>query len=240
MSRISDSIDFCTRANPAYAQSLRGSSAADIAKVEAAMGRPLSAEHREFLETMGEGSGSDFGNFTVSPSVLLQLRSATYARLPPGVELLAAPTDDDLMDVFLVHRQDAAPRVLRHRPLEYVDSADFDVANTEAMAGGLDEMLCAAELSKVAVQQPHLVTLDDHHRRPDLLDEFRALMLSFGVTPYFWANDWSFAGTAKGTIVVGNQPPGCGLSIGVAGPDRWAVAALAGTAQWQLELSRPR
>ncbi len=241
MNVVERSIEFLAQWRDASSVAPSGSSPAEIAALEARIGRPCSALHRTFLERMGEETGSsDLGEFVARPAVLLEQRETALELLPPGIELFAAPTGEDDDDLYLVH--DAAgtddAKIVRHPSLEFEETGGFDLARAEAVAGGLGELLCLPGFSRYYVErQPHVIALLDRELHPDALARVRDIADAFGLEPYWFSNDWTYAGHRDGLVVVAKQAPGWFLSVGVAGPERWAFAAVAGTLRHRLALT---
>lgn len=240
MTVIDRSIAFVSQWEPQFAAGLQGATATAIAELEARMERPCSPVYRAFAERMGEATGSiDLGQYSSSVSLLLEERGGALENLPPDVELFAMATGEDDDDLYLVH-DPAAPddvRLVRHPTLEYASTGDFDHGRVEAVAGGLAEFLCLPALNRHHVLvQPHRIALVDPQLDPDALARCRALAEGFGLVPYPFANPWTYVGHADDLVVIAKQAPGWFLSVGVAGPERFAWAAVAGTLRWRLGL----
>jgi hypothetical protein len=236
---IDRSIAFVRPWEPDFAARLRGVAVADLNLLEATMGRPCSDVYRAFLEHMGENAGSiDFGRQSTSVPQLLQMRAAALRRLPRDIELFSMPTDDD-DDVYLVHDPAVVgdARLFRHPSLQFASTRGFDLADAEPVAGGFGELLCLPALNRhQLLVQPHCGAFTGSEATGAGIDRCREIAAAFGFEPYWFSNDWMFAAHAGDLVLVAKQAPGWVLSVAVAGPERYAWAAVAGTLSSRLGL----
>lgn len=95
---IDDLIQYATRYKPAYPQTIRGASEAEIAELEGLVGRELPPHYRQYLERMGHNDGGlKFGEdgYTDIPMIISLYRdiNAGEIELPPDCLGIACHSD---------------------------------------------------------------------------------------------------------------------------------------------------
>ncbi|MEM9455054.1 MAG: hypothetical protein AAGF11_12810 [Myxococcota bacterium] len=241
MTTIERCIDFVAEWDPRVPSTLCGAPVAAIEALEEHMGRPCSPTYRELLEVIGEDTGDlDLGPYTTSVEILMQRRAVALRRLPEGVELLAMARGDSDEDLFLVVDDDPSstmdPKIFGHPSLQLAETGEFDLSRAEPV-GRLAEVLCLPVVNRCyAVHQPLQIAMTDEDGRHDTLERCCELADRFGLERYWFSNEWTYAGVRGSVLVVARQAPGWFFSVGVAGVDRFAWAAVAGTLRHRLGL----
>jgi hypothetical protein len=230
MSAIARSIEFCASLDPAFTAAMQGSSAEDIAALEAAMAHPLSGIHREYLQTMGERAGTlAFGAYSTSPALLAAQRPRTLGRLPPDADLFAIPIGDADGDVFLVGEE---PAVVRR-----FDGEDPARPAEEVMAASIAELLCLPMLNRVyTANQPLQASLIERERREDSLARCRRIAELFGFEPYWFSTSQALAARRGPLVLVAKQAAGTFLTVGLAGREELEWGVITRTFARELEL----
>ncbi|MGH1348981.1 MAG: hypothetical protein ACRBN8_46035 [Nannocystales bacterium] len=245
MDEIDEIIAYCTRIEPGFPQGLHGSSAADIAALEQALGKPCSPLYRKFLSTMGDGIDAlQMGSYSTRPAELADRGADQLRGLVDGVELFAVSDLDD-EDIFLVAREPRETLIVAHASSN-AHTPPFDAEQGGIVAGSLSQLVCLPVFSRVRVlplrYRAEFVATEVG---PDYLVHLSRVAADVGAKAAWFSDSTAYVGEVESVVIVGKQSPTSYFSLGVAADDAWScVAVLAALArafdEAQLGLDRTR
>jgi hypothetical protein len=210
-------VDFIAERDPAFPRHIAGASSEQIARLEAALARPLPAVYRQFLTRMG--GGSDWLTFAAARFDIDSLiRYHEFAALPdpPGFLLIGRASDDPCYDVYLWQESPDALRVVSFPPPPVRNTERFFRDTMWRMAGSLPQLLGDAALAtfvnhKLGVhKQVESVIGPGREARIGQID---AALAALELAPLWYANDWDRSYEAPGLLVTARERLGPGRLI---------------------------
>ena len=202
---IDQLINFVAERDAPFPDRIKGAGLAEIARLEAAVGRPLPAIYRQFLERMGRST--DWLRFAAARfDIDTMIRYHEFALLPdpPGFLLIGRAQSDPFYDVYLWQDTPQTLRVVSFPPPPPHDTERFFRDTMWRMAGSLPQMLgdaAGAVFANHRLVCQQQIESAAQPGRPPRLGQVDAVLAAQGIAPLWYANDWMRTYEAPGLRV---------------------------------------
>ncbi len=210
-------VDFIAERDPPFARQIEGATAEEIARLEAAVGRPLPSVYRRFLERMGRRADwLKMGEARFDIAALIKYYEFATLPDPPGYLVIGRASGDPYYDVYLWQQSPTDLRVVSFPPPPPHNFEAFLRKNIRRVAGSLPQML--GDLALAMFRNHEL----PYHRQVEgaaalavkpRLPQLDALLAAQGIAPLWYSNDWMRTYESPDAIVTAYESPGTGRLI---------------------------
>ena len=220
---IQRSIEYVAQYDAAFAHQIRGATAAQISRVERALGYPLPPVYRDYLERMGSGSdwiGLRQVDFSVD-AVAQRLESGDWRPPSPEFTLVGVDRGESFYDAYLTSSG------------ELVTIPDLGEAEGEKIAdwmqteaGSMAEWICGQAFQMLRVRaKHHRETLILRQRQEDALARVAAIVAT---QPWWFSTAYGsyFEQATANIAICALQPPRRALSLELGAPSESAANTL--------------
>jgi len=233
-------IDYCATYDPSFPSRIRGATPEQLARLDAAAGRPSSELHRRYLERLGNDSAwLDLGPFDARIEPLIHSHETTPGSTPEGIELFAIALDEPYADAFLIHRG-AEAGVGLHTTMEGAGYAGFRDWALRPIASSLASLLCLIPLERYTLApMPLKRRLSLVEPREESLSRIEEIASAYGFTPLWFSDAMARVLVRAATwMVVQRSRPDGPIGLRVASTDRLVAEELIAALEEGLPLQQ--
>jgi hypothetical protein len=205
-------IDFIAERDPPFPRQIEGAPAEAIERLETAVGRPLPAVYRRFLERMGRRlDWLTLADARFDIDSLIKYYEFAVLPDPAGYLLIGRSNGDPYYDVYLWEEGPGSLRVVSFPPppLENVDR--FFRTNLRRMAGSLPQRIGDAALSTFRDHRLPWRRQIESAAAPGAaprLEQLDALLASASIAPLWYSNDWMRTYESVEAVITAYEVPG--------------------------------